>query len=222
MHCATTNGIPINDILPGRDHDNEYMMIDATIVRAHQHSAGAQKNTGASHRPIPRRIDDQDSRAGRRSRQSCRGDAQRGPRSRSHLRRTSDRSRRSRRFDRRQGLRRRPLHRRVQRSSDRPSHPIQIEPNNPARWDFALYRERNLIERFFNPLKNFRAIATLTTNSPRLSSPAFNSPTPLSSTEHSVVPRRPRHHPVESIGDAVPNVSAHRAVAPERLDEPVE
>src|SRR3989442_259870 len=26
------------------DHDNEYMMIDATIVRAHQHSAGARKN----------------------------------------------------------------------------------------------------------------------------------------------------------------------------------
>ena len=25
------------------DHDSEYMMIDATIVRAHQHSAGAQK-----------------------------------------------------------------------------------------------------------------------------------------------------------------------------------
>jgi len=25
------------------DADNEYMMIDATIVRAHQHSAGAQK-----------------------------------------------------------------------------------------------------------------------------------------------------------------------------------
>ena len=27
------------------DRDNEYMMIDATIVRAHQHSAGAQKKT---------------------------------------------------------------------------------------------------------------------------------------------------------------------------------
>jgi transposase len=26
--------------------------------------------------------------------------------------------------------------------------------------DFALYRERNLIERFFNKLKHFRAIAT--------------------------------------------------------------
>ena len=25
------------------DHDNEYVMIDATIVRAHQHSAGARK-----------------------------------------------------------------------------------------------------------------------------------------------------------------------------------
>jgi hypothetical protein len=28
------------------DHDNEYMMIDATIVRAHQHSAGARKKNG--------------------------------------------------------------------------------------------------------------------------------------------------------------------------------
>jgi transposase len=27
------------------DHDNEYVMIDATIVRAHWHSAGARKKT---------------------------------------------------------------------------------------------------------------------------------------------------------------------------------
>jgi transposase len=27
------------------DADNEYAMIDSTIVRAHQHSAGAKKNT---------------------------------------------------------------------------------------------------------------------------------------------------------------------------------
>lgn len=27
------------------DADNEYMMIDASIVRAHQHSAGARKKT---------------------------------------------------------------------------------------------------------------------------------------------------------------------------------
>ena len=30
----------------------------------------------------------------------------------------------------------------------------------PRPTDFALYRERNLIERFFNKLKHFRAIAT--------------------------------------------------------------
>lgn len=28
------------------DHDNEYMMIDSTIVRAYQHSAGARKKKG--------------------------------------------------------------------------------------------------------------------------------------------------------------------------------
>ena len=31
-----------------RDADNEFMMLDATIVRAHQHSAGAQKKTAAT------------------------------------------------------------------------------------------------------------------------------------------------------------------------------
>jgi len=33
------------------DPDNEYAMIDATIVRAHQHSAGAHKK-GASTKPL--------------------------------------------------------------------------------------------------------------------------------------------------------------------------
>ena len=30
------------------DHDNEYTMIDGTVVRAHQHNAGARKETGPS------------------------------------------------------------------------------------------------------------------------------------------------------------------------------
>lgn len=38
------------------DHDNEYMMIDATIVRAHQHSAGALKKT-ATKRSADRAVD---------------------------------------------------------------------------------------------------------------------------------------------------------------------
>ena len=32
------------------DADNEYAMIDSTIVRAHQHSAGAQKKTAKARR----------------------------------------------------------------------------------------------------------------------------------------------------------------------------
>jgi transposase len=35
------------------DHDNEYMMIDATIVRAHQHSAGALKKTASKPSDAP-------------------------------------------------------------------------------------------------------------------------------------------------------------------------
>src|ERR1700721_1469190 len=36
------------------DADNEYAMIDSTIVRAHQHSAGAlKKRSRSSHRPQP-------------------------------------------------------------------------------------------------------------------------------------------------------------------------
>jgi len=35
------------------DHDNEYMMIDATIVRAHQHSAGARKKTASKRSADP-------------------------------------------------------------------------------------------------------------------------------------------------------------------------
>jgi transposase len=61
------------------DRDNEYMMIDATIVRAHQHSAGARKKRPASDRPITRRTDHQSSRARRRLGQSCRADAHARP-----------------------------------------------------------------------------------------------------------------------------------------------
>jgi transposase len=39
------------------DPDNEYAMIDATIVRAHQHSAGAPKKTAASKRSGGRAVD---------------------------------------------------------------------------------------------------------------------------------------------------------------------
>jgi transposase len=39
------------------DADNEYAMIDSTIVRAHQHSAGAQKKTARTRRSGDRAAD---------------------------------------------------------------------------------------------------------------------------------------------------------------------
>ena len=45
------------------DPDNEYAMIDATIVRARQHSAGAHKKGGrSSHRPLARWAHDENPR----------------------------------------------------------------------------------------------------------------------------------------------------------------
>ena len=41
-----------------------------------------------------------------------------------------------------------------------PVIPPKSNRKTPRRCDFALYCERNLIERFFNKLKHFRAIAT--------------------------------------------------------------
>jgi transposase len=38
--------------------------------------------------------------------------------------------------------------------------PPKANRNTKRDCDFALYRERNLVERFFNKLKHFRAIAT--------------------------------------------------------------
>jgi hypothetical protein len=40
-----------------RDADNEFLMLDATIVRAHQHSAGAQKKMARIKRSAARVAD---------------------------------------------------------------------------------------------------------------------------------------------------------------------
>ena len=48
----------------------------------------------------------------------------------------------------------------LQRKAITPVIPPKSNRKNPRPCDFALYKERNLIERFFNKLKQFRAIAT--------------------------------------------------------------
>src|SRR5260370_19609228 len=82
------------------DHDNEYMMIDATIVRAHQHSAGAQKKRCASDRTIARRTEHQNPCARRCVGQSVRIDADAATGPRSDLCRTTARKCRSGSLDR--------------------------------------------------------------------------------------------------------------------------
>ena len=42
----------------------------------------------------------------------------------------------------------------------KPVIPPRANCKTPRECDFALYRERNLVERFFNNIKHFRAIAT--------------------------------------------------------------
>ena len=64
------------------DADNEYAMLDSTIVRAHQHSAGAQKRRrGPGDRPLARRAEHQNPCPRRCARQSNRlsSDRRRGP-----------------------------------------------------------------------------------------------------------------------------------------------
>jgi transposase len=48
----------------------------------------------------------------------------------------------------------------LQAANITPVIPPKANRKHPRRCDFALYRERNLVERFFNKIKQFRAIAT--------------------------------------------------------------
>jgi transposase len=126
------------------------MIIDATIVRAHQHSASAQKKTARKPSVDPRRIDRQNSRTRQCPRQSCRGDA---PPGQDHDLTCA-----------------KPLIEAVDPGaliadalnarSITPVVPPKSNRTTPRPCDYALYCERNLIEPFFNKLKHFRAIAT--------------------------------------------------------------
>ena len=143
------------------DPDNEYAMIDATIVRAHQHSAGARKN--GLDQAIER------SRGGLTTKIHVIVDALGNP---STLSLTggqvhditqaealaakvepkallADKGYDADRFI--QSLEVRAI---------KPVIPPKSNRSIKRECDFALYAERNLVERFFNYLKQFRGIAT--------------------------------------------------------------
>jgi len=142
------------------DHDNEYMMIDATIVRAHQHSAGAQKNGAQA---IGR------SRGGLSTKIHALGDALGNPfelmltPGQDHdltcaepLLENADPGALigDKAFDADQ------LINTLKDRNITPVIPPKANRKVQRDCDYALYCERNLIERFFNKIKHFRAIAT--------------------------------------------------------------
>lgn len=73
------------------DADFEEIFVDSTIVRAHQHAAGAPKKRGAGPGPLARRIDHEDSRSGRRPGPVGALDADRRANARCHTSRGTDR-----------------------------------------------------------------------------------------------------------------------------------
>ena len=141
------------------DHDNEYMMIDATIMRAHQHSAGAQDGAQAIGR----------SRGGLTTKIHVLVDALGNPvevmlsPGQDHDLTCAEALIEAvdpgaliadKAFDAD------PFIGTLDARAITPVIPPKSNRKTPRRCDFALYCERNLIERFFNKLKQFRAIAT--------------------------------------------------------------
>ena len=167
------------------DHDSEYMMIDATIVRAHQHSAGGQKKTARKPSADPAADRPPDSRARRRPRQSCRGDAQPGPGSRSDLRSTAHRCCRSRRLDRRQAYDADAFIAALDERAIVPVIPSKSNRKTRARATSSSTANATSWSVFSTSSSISAPSPPVTTSSPRFSSPPFTSPAPQSSsTEH--------------------------------------
>src|SRR5215216_6269722 len=113
-----------------------------------------------SDRPLARRIDDQDARHRRCARQSAGGEPHRRTRSRRKAGPTLDPGNRTRSPPRRKGYDSDGFIEHLEVRRIKPVIPPRANRKTPRECDFALYCERNLVERFFNIIKHFRAIAT--------------------------------------------------------------
>src|SRR5205809_670398 len=119
-----------------------------------------EKKRRASDRAVARRTDHQNPRARRCLGQSRRLDAHARAGPRSGLRRTADRRRRSKCLIGDKAYDADPFIDGLIQRGITPVIPPKTNRKTPRPCDFALYCERNLVERFFNRLKHFRAIAT--------------------------------------------------------------
>ncbi|WP_156480254.1 IS5 family transposase [Acetobacter tropicalis] len=144
------------------DRDNDYMMIDSTIVRAHQHSAGARKKGGAD-QAIGR------SRGGLTSKIHAIVDAagkavalSLTPGQRADITEAAllldevDPAA----FIADKAYDADPLIEKIEERQITPVIPSRKNRRDPRKISFQLYKNRNIIERFFARLKQFRGIAT--------------------------------------------------------------
>ena len=159
------------------DTDLEWLMIDSTIVRAHQHAAGTRVAKGGLMlrgwaAPLGR------SRGGLSTKVHAATDALGnpvrlllGPGQHHDVRLASLRPDVTRGHDLIGGLELKAviadkgydadhLHQAVRDAGAEPVIPARANRRTPRVHDKALYRERNLIERFFSKLKQFRHVAT--------------------------------------------------------------
>src|SRR5215208_7284518 len=113
-----------------------------------------------SDRPLARRIDDQDSRHRRCARQSAGGEPHRRTRSRRNAGPSLDPENRTRTLLADKGYDSDGFIEHLEVRRIKPVIPPRANRKTPRECDFALYCERNLVERFFNNIKHFRAIAT--------------------------------------------------------------
>lgn len=147
----------------GQDADLEWLMLDSTVIRAHQHAAGVPKKEGPESPrfgPFKGRVLDQALCRHRRLRQPCRLLA--GPGQENDM---------AKAFDLLDGIKPGAVLADRAYDADRLMDAIldaDTEPVIPPRrhrkhqhaYDKALYKERNVIERFFNKLKQCRRVAT--------------------------------------------------------------
>ncbi|MCG4273263.1 IS5 family transposase [Acetobacter senegalensis] len=140
------------------DHDNEYMMIDSTIVRAHQHSAGARKKgrgqaigrtRGGLTTKIPAIVD----AAGKAVALSL------TPGQRAEAEPLLDEVDPTV-FIADKAYDADPLIEKFEERGISPVIPSKKNRRNPRKILFSLYEKRNIIKRFFARLKQFRGIAT--------------------------------------------------------------
>jgi transposase len=144
------------------DADNEYAMIDSTIVRAHQHSAGAlKKRATRSHRTQSRRLEYQNSRGSRCAGQSDRllFDGRASQRFGGADILLSDLAAAALVADKGCNAEARVKAPLLQAGKEAVIPP-KSNRTAPQGYDKHLHQARHLIENFFAKLKQFRAIAT--------------------------------------------------------------